>query len=123
MDEAERATAEDPERLLELARAFLPARLLLTATELDLFSHLEAGAATPDALAVRTGLPARGLEQFLNGLVACGLLVKRAGCFANTPEGQRFLTNTSAESLLPRFAFQRLLWERCSRLTEALRTG
>jgi hypothetical protein len=116
-------TIATAERLLDLARAFPPARLLLTATEFDLFSHVEAGADTPSSLAAATGLHAGAMEQVLNGLAAYGLLVKEEGRFANTPAGRRFLTRTSPENILARFAFQRLLWEQWSHLSEALRHG
>jgi hypothetical protein len=111
------------EALLDLVRAFPPARLLLTATEYDLFSRIEAGAQTAADLAAPAGLHPRATEQVLNGLAACGLLVKANGRFRNTEDTRRFLTMTSPENILARFAFQRLLWERWSLLSDALKSG
>lgn len=111
------------ERILNLARAFPLARLLLSATEFDLFSHIEEGADSPAALAAVTALDEHALEQALNGLTANGLMQKLDGRFANTAETRRFLTRGSPENILARFGFQRLLWERWSCLSEALRHG
>src|SRR5438128_12273933 len=100
MEDAQSRRPETAESLLDVARAFAPARLLLTAAEYDLFSHVEAGAATAEALAAAIGANGRATEQVLNGLVACGLLVKVEGRFSNTDAGRRFLTAGSPESIL-----------------------
>jgi SAM-dependent methyltransferase len=107
----------DPERLLSLVRAFNEARVLLTASELDLFSELAREPATASALAERRGFILRPLTCLLDALTALGLLEKSAGTYSCTVEARALLDRDSPTSILPMMLHQAHLWQRWSALT------
>src|SRR5207248_10561964 len=66
-----------PSDIKRLGNAFCHAKLLLTASELGLFVELDrAGGGTAAELGARLGLHPRGGRDFLDALVALGLLDK-----------------------------------------------
>ncbi|MCW2881631.1 MAG: O-methyltransferase family protein [Sphaerisporangium sp.] len=77
--------------ILRLANAFCDAQALLTAAELDLFTVLHEGPATEEDIRGRLGLHGRGLRDFLQLLVALGLLEERNGRYGNAPGAERHL--------------------------------
>lgn len=127
MTAREAAQAEpSPVGILQLGVAFWGSKTLLSAVELGLFTELAKGGPMPaEALGDRLGLHRRALRDFLDALVALGMLQRdRAGRYANTPEGDRYLDRTKPTYVggILEMANQRLypFW---GRLTEALRTG
>ena len=80
-----------PDRIMALGFGFWGAKTLLSGVELGLFSELAAGALEGEALRERLGLHARSARDFFDALVALGLLERRDGRYANTPETARFL--------------------------------
>jgi len=120
---AETAT---PEAILQLGLGFWASKTLLTATELGLFTDLAAnGPSDLAALAARHGLHGRGAADFLDALVALGMLERDAtGRYANTPQTALFLDRAKPTYIggLLEMANRRLypFW---GRLTEALKTG
>jgi hypothetical protein len=81
-----------PDRLLRLVYAFREAKTVLSANELGVFTALAAGPADVHALQRRIGLHDRGVRDFLDALVALGLLDRDAdGRYANTPEAELYL--------------------------------
>jgi hypothetical protein len=74
------------EGILELGYAFRGAKALMSAVELGVFTALADGPLSLDALRQRLGLAERGARDFLDALVALGLLHRRGdGRYANTP--------------------------------------
>ena len=80
-----------PERIMQMASAYWQTKVLSTAVELAVFTHLAGGAATCAELAAAAGVPARGLRVVLNACVALGLLAKAGDRYANTAESDAFL--------------------------------
>lgn len=118
------ATPLSPERILQTGTAFWPAKVLLSAVEMGLFSELAAGPLDGDALGERLGLHPRGRRDFLDSLVALGFLDREGGVYRNTPESDLFLDRAKPSYVggLLEMANARLyrFW---GRLTDALRTG
>lgn len=82
----EAAAQPTPDAIMELGHAFWGSRALLSAVELDLFSELaRAGALDAEALCERLGLHARGARDFLDALVALGVLERDDGRYRNAP--------------------------------------
>lgn len=110
--------------LLRLGNTFCDAKALLTAVELGLFSALRDEPATEEQLRARLGLAGRGLADFLNLLVALGLLEYDSGSYRNAAGADRYLVRGEA-SYLGGFLERsnRNLYPAWGRLTEALRTG
>ena len=121
---APQAPALTPERIMTTGLGFWPAKTLLSAIELGVFSELAKGPLTPSQLTKRLGLHNRSARDFFDALVAIGMLDRQDGHYCNTPEADLFLDRakpTYAGGLLE-MANTRLypFW---GNLTVALRTG
>ncbi|QSX78915.1 methyltransferase [Agrilutibacter solisilvae] len=117
-----------PARLMEVGMGFWPAKTLLSAVELELFTHLGAGPMTGAQLQAAAGLHARANPDFFDALLALGFLERDgngpAARYRNTPETAAFLDRNRAGYIggFLEMANARLypFW---GDLTEALRTG
>ncbi len=113
-----------PEKILQTGLAFWPAKTLLSAIELGLFTDLAAGPRAYADLVGRLGLHARSARDFLDTLVALGFLQRTGDRYSNTPETDLFLDRTKPSYVggILEMANHRLypFW---GHLTEALRTG
>jgi hypothetical protein len=113
-----------PEKILQTGLAFWPAKTLLSAIEIGLFSELARGPEPYDALVGRLGLHPRSARDFLDTLVALGFLQRTGDRYANTPETDLFLDRHKPSYVggILEMANHRLypFW---GHLTEALRTG
>lgn len=78
--------------LMEMAKSFRPAKILMVATDLGVFDHLEELKSAPE-VAARVKADPRALGILLNGLTALGLLVKEGERFRNGPAVSRFLVH------------------------------
>jgi (2Fe-2S) ferredoxin/predicted O-methyltransferase YrrM len=111
-----------PDDLNDLARSFMPARVLLTALELDLFTAVGDGASAT-TIAQKVGTAPRATEMLLNALVGLKLLEKRDGTFCNSSASARFFAEGSRDNARPGLLHTANLWKRWSTLTEAVREG
>ena len=113
-----------PDGILKLGLGFMGSKVLLSAVELGLFTELAKGPRDKDALRVYLGLHARSVEDFLDALVALGMLERKSGKYRNTPEGNLFLDRSKPSYIggLLEMANARLygFW---GSLTEGLKTG
>jgi hypothetical protein len=113
-----------PEKILQTGLAFWPAKTLLSAIELGLFTELARGPQPYDAIVGRLGLHPRSARDFLDTLVALGFLQRSADRYGNTPETDLFLDRHKPSYVggILEMANHRLypFW---GHLTEALRTG
>ena len=80
-----------PEHIMQVGLGFWGSKTLLSAVELGVFTELAAGPQEGMALANRLGLHPRGARDFLDALVALGLLERNGRYYANTPETATFL--------------------------------
>lgn len=113
-----------PEGILKLGTSFWASRALLSAVELGLFTELAQGALDAPTLAARLGLHARGARDFLDALVALGLLRKKDGRYRNSPACDAFLDRRKPRylgGLLEMFSVR--LFAHWAHLTEALKSG
>jgi precorrin-6B methylase 2 len=121
-------TSPTPARILETATAFWPAKVLLSAVELGLFTALANGPMSNAALARKVDIRADRSSDFFDALVAMGFL-NRAGdgseaTYENTAETGLFLDRNkpSYTGGMPEMLNARLFgfW---NGLTDALRSG
>lgn len=114
----------NPQPILELGHAFWGAKALLSAVELGVFTTLAKGPLDGERLATELGVHPRGAQDFLDSLVALGMLDRRNGTYRNTLSTDVFLDQAKPSYIggLLEVANSRLypLW---GSLTEALRTG
>src|SRR5437867_6295009 len=80
-----------PDRILQLGLGFWGPKTLLSAVELGVFTELAKGPADLDTLKTRLGLHPRSARDFLDALVALGMLERNDGRYANTPQTDYFL--------------------------------
>ncbi len=108
--------------LNELARAFMPSRVLLTALELDIFTAVADGASA-EAVTQKIEASPRSTEMLLNALVGLKLIEKRDGMFFNSAASARFFTEGSRDNARGGLLHTANLWHRWSTLTDAVRAG
>jgi hypothetical protein len=81
-----------PVRIMQLINGYWNTGILGAAATHRLFTHLDGGAGTVAALAQRSGVPERGVQTLLDGLLSLGLVELRPdGTYANTPEAAAYL--------------------------------
>jgi hypothetical protein len=117
-----------PARILETATAFWPAKVLLSAVELGLFTQLTAKPLDNLTLAATVGIRADRSADFFDALVAMGFLNREgdgaSALYSNSPETDLFLDRNKPTYTggMPEMLNARLFgfW---NGLTDALRTG
>jgi DNA-binding IclR family transcriptional regulator len=75
-----------PDQILQLGFGFWGPKTFLSAVELGVFTELAREPADLATLAERLGLHPRSARDFLDALVAPGMLERKAERYANTPE-------------------------------------
>ena len=121
-------TQRDPGRLMQIGMAFWPAKTLLSAVELGVFTALSDKALTARELQRELGLHPRGVTDLLDTLVALDVLARDgegdAARYRNTDDGAHFLDRNSSAYI---GGFLEMANTRLYRfwgdLTEALKTG
>jgi hypothetical protein len=113
-----------PERVLQLGLGFWGSKVLLSAIELGLFTTLGSGALDAEAIRTKLYLHPRAAQDFLDALVALGMLEREDGRYGNTAETGQFLDKSKPSYVggVLEMANARLypFW---GSLTEALRSG
>lgn len=112
----------DANQIREIAASFRQSRILLSAVELDLFSHIEKAGTTSRQLATRLHLNEHACDRLLNALVSLGILTKEDPLFFNTPESFTFLSKNSPD-FFGGLMHSNHLWDTWGHLTEVVRTG
>lgn len=118
----------DPSRIFQLGEGFMASKTLLSAIELELFTHLGADAMTAAQIAEDLALHERAVPDFPDSLVALGMLDRDGdgpgARYRTTAETAAFLDKASPTYIggILEMANARLyrFW---GDLTEALRTG
>jgi SAM-dependent methyltransferase len=118
------SSAVSPDAILQLGFGFWESKVLLSAVELGVFTALAGTSAELETLRSRLGLHPRSARDFLDALVALGMLQRQDGRYANTPATEVFLDQAKPSYLggILEMANARLyrFW---ADLTEGLRTG
>ena len=117
-------TAVSPDPIVQLGLGFWASKTLLSAVELGLFTELAAHSSTGNELQQRLGLHPRSAGDFLDALVALGMLERCDGHYANTPAADLYLDRNKPSYIggMLEMANARL-YQFWGGLTEALRTG
>lgn len=113
-----------PEKIMQLGLGFWAAKTLLSAVEMGLFTELARRPKNAETLRKGLGLHPRSALDFLDALVALGILDRHNGRYLNTPEADFFLDRNKPGYIggMLEMANNRLypFW---GSLTEGLRTG
>ena len=118
----------DPSHIMQVGMGFWPSKTLLSGVELELFTQLGSESMTGEELRERLGLHERGIYDFLDTLVALGLLERDGdgpeGRYRNTPDGAVFLDKNSPTYVGGILEMSNArLYRFWGDLTEALQTG
>ena len=109
---------------MQIGLGFWSSKVLLSAVEIGVFTELGGGPQEFSKLSGRLGLHARSARDYLDALVALGLLHRADGTYSNTRETDLFLDRHKPSYIggVLEMANARLFgfW---NHLTEALRTG
>ena len=121
-------TLRDPGRLMQIGMGFWPAKTLLSAVELGVFTALSGKPSTARQLQRELGLHPRGVADLLDALVALGVLERdgegEAAQYRNTDESAHFLDRNSSAYIGGFFDMANArLYPFWGDLTEALKTG
>src|SRR6202051_2862620 len=112
------------EHIMQVGLGFWASKTLLSAVEMELFTELAKHPEDLPTLTGRLGLHPRSARDFLDALVALGLLERRDGKYYNTPSTDFFLDKRKPSYVggVLEMANHRLypFW---NNLTVALRTG
>ncbi len=79
------------ERIMHVASGGWALAILAAGAHASIFTHIEAGADTLEALAKKSGLSVRGTGSLLDGLVGLGFLTISGGRYRNAPDAAEFL--------------------------------
>lgn len=113
-----------PDRILQTGMAFWASKTLLSAVEMEVFTHLGKHPADLASIQGRLGLHPRGAADFMDALVALGFLERENGIYRNTPETDLFLDKSKPSYIggILEMCNHRLygFW---GHLTAAVRTG
>jgi O-methyltransferase domain/Dimerisation domain len=118
----------DPSHILQVGMGFWPAKTVLSAVELELFTHLGDESMTGEEIRERLGLHPRAIYDFLDTLVALRLLERDGdgsdGRYRNTTETAMFLDKRSPAYVGGILEMSNArLYRFWGDLTEALQTG
>src|SRR5918995_259616 len=84
-------THPTPECILQLGLGFWGSKTLLSAVELGIFSALAESPQDAETLRRRLGLHPRGARDFLDALVALGMLEREGDVYRNSPDADLYL--------------------------------
>lgn len=113
-----------PDAIMQLGFGYWGSKVLLSAVELGLFSELANGPRTLEEVRQRFGLHERSTRDFLDALVALGMLRREQGKYANTPATDLYLDRgkpTYLGGMLEMMSAR--LFRFWADLTEGLKTG
>jgi predicted transcriptional regulator len=113
-----------PDGIMQLAFGFWGSKTLLSAVELELFTELVKGPLTLAELRSQFGLHERSAADFLDALVALGMLEREAGKYSNTSATALYLDRnkpTYVGGMLEMMNAR--LYRFWGNLTEGLKTG
>ncbi len=122
------STAITPDRIMQTAMGFWPAKILMSAIKLGLFTELSGAPRTAGEIQHKLGLHERSLYDFLDALVALGFLERdgfgQDAHYRNAPDTEQFLVE-GQPAYIGRFAEMAndRLYPFWGDLEEALQTG
>ncbi|MGB5758402.1 MAG: methyltransferase [Acidimicrobiales bacterium] len=97
----------DTTRLQRLARAYTESAVFYAAIDIELFTHVSAGADTIPAIAAATGMSELNAERLVAVTLAMGLLRYDEGRIVNAPDCEKFMVKGGERYAGPWMTFTR----------------
>jgi 2-polyprenyl-3-methyl-5-hydroxy-6-metoxy-1,4-benzoquinol methylase len=88
-------TAPSPDLFMDSVWAFVRSSAIKTAIELEVFTHIDAGADTAAAIAAKCGAAERGIRILCDCLTVMGFLEKKKSAYRLTADTAAFLSRKS----------------------------
>ena len=107
----------------DVVYTFRLSRVIATAMDLDLFTHMGKRFWTPKALARKLKASERGIEIILRNLKTAGLLAQRGTSYCAEELGRTFLNRNSPDYQGAYLELVHRQWEDWAHLTDSVRTG
>ncbi len=107
----------------DVVYTFRLSRVIATAMDLDLFTHMGSRFWTPKSLARTLKASERGVEILLRNLKTAGLLTQRGASYRTEKLGRTFLNRNSPDYQGAYLELVHRQWEDWARLTDSVRTG
>ena len=107
----------------DVVYSFRLPRVIATAMDLDLFTHMGGRFLTPKALARKLKASERGVEIILRNLKTAGLLTQRGTSYRVEKFGRTFLNRNSPDYQGAYLELVHRQWEDWAQLTDSVRTG
>jgi hypothetical protein len=108
------------DRIEQVAFGFMASKVLFSAIEFGLFTELAKGPLSAAEIQKRCGLHPRSIRDFLDALVALGMLERSADIYSNTSETNFYLDRTKSTYMGNLFEMFRC-WRGSRQLPPALR--
>jgi 2-polyprenyl-3-methyl-5-hydroxy-6-metoxy-1,4-benzoquinol methylase len=112
----------NPAQFREIVYAFQQARIILTAYELEVFSHIAEQSVSSSEVARGCGADHRAMDRLMNALVAIGLLEKKDGLFQNSAFAATYL-DKKKPAYLAGFGHTLNMWNTWTGLTDSVISG
>ncbi|MGD0283798.1 MAG: methyltransferase [Dissulfurispiraceae bacterium] len=97
-------------------------RVILTAAELNFFTHIDERPCSAEELAREKSLSPRAVTRLLDCLIAMGLVEKMAGVYKLSENGT-FFSSRHPDTVLPMLLHMNHLWDAWSNLTQVVKDG
>jgi 3-hydroxy-5-methyl-1-naphthoate 3-O-methyltransferase len=124
MNKDNNAAATSPHtQLLEVVLAYRSSKPLLVAAEYDLFSWIERGVDTAEAISRKLRLDTRAVRILLNAVAALGFLKKRGERYSNAELAKEFLVAGSPNYRGSNLKYQERTWAAWSDLKNVVKSG
>lgn len=112
-----------PGKLLGISGSYWQTCTLHAAVKLDIFSTLGTESISAQAAAQKISTDTDATARLLDALTAMGLVSKKEGLYANTPDSGRFLTKASPQYIGYMIMHHHHLVDSWSQLDQAVSTG
>jgi ubiquinone/menaquinone biosynthesis C-methylase UbiE len=114
--------ALNPEQLIQMNFSYAPSRILTTAVQLAIFSHIATGKKTVGEVAEAAGASTRGTRMLLDALTGFQLLTKSGERYELSPMASQFLVRERPD-YIGAMMEKDWLTDTWGQLTEVVRTG
>ncbi len=111
------------DRIQDALYGFTRSKLLFSAIDFQLFTHIHQGRNTVPALAAELSADERALRIFLDGLIGIGFLHKEEGRYTLPDDVEKYLVQTSPNYMGGMVKHGKRLYENWSALTNVVRSG
>jgi len=117
-------TPPNADRIEQVAFGFMASKVLFSAIEFGLFTELARGPLEIEEIQRRFGLHPRGARDFLDALVALGMLERQRNIYCNTPDTDCYLDRAKPTYIGSLFQmWDARVYRFAGSLSEGLKTG